>query len=119
MENTKNKIYYLDVLRTIACLAVVMIHTSATYVSKNFGSCNFWVANILDSLSRIGVPFFIMISGAIMLDERYICTLKKVKSHIIRMVLFFVFWSFVYCLIFRVIKSIFVGGYTYLMFLNG
>ena len=26
MENIKNRIYYLDVLRVIACLTVVMVH---------------------------------------------------------------------------------------------
>ena len=40
-EKTKKRIYYLDILRVIACLTVIMIHTSATYVVRNFGTFNF------------------------------------------------------------------------------
>lgn len=45
----KNKrIVYLDVLRVIACLSVIMIHSSAHYALKNIGSFNFWIGNIFD-----------------------------------------------------------------------
>lgn len=101
-----NRIYYLDVLRVIACLAVVMIHSSSQYVSRDFGSLNFWVANICDGLSRIGVPLFVMISGAVMLDENYSYTAKKLINHIKKMIVFFVFWSGIYCIIFQVIDKI-------------
>ena len=65
-EKTKKRIYYFDVLRVIACLAVIMIHTSGTYVLRNFRTFNFWVRNLFDSLSRIAVPLFVMISGALL-----------------------------------------------------
>ena len=40
-NNKNNRIYYLDILRVMACLAVIMIHTSMTYVIKDIGSVNF------------------------------------------------------------------------------
>ena len=89
----KVRIYYLDVLRVIACLAVVMIHSSAGFVVKNIGSVNFWIGNLFDSLSRIGVPIFIMIPGALMLDENYDFSFDKMFGHITKIVLFFVFCS--------------------------
>lgn len=110
LEKNKNRIYYIDILRVIACLSVIIIHSSATYVTKNWGSFNFWIGNILDSLSRIGVPLFIMISGALLLDEKYICTKKKIIKHIKKMILFFIFWSLVYTVLFKVIWPIFEGG---------
>ena len=76
----KSRVYYLDVLRVIACMAVVMIHASAPYLGKDIGSFNFWVGNVLDSLSRIAVPLFVMISGALMLDERCAYRAEKIKN---------------------------------------
>ena len=76
----KNKILYLDILRALACLLVVMIHSSMNYAVQEVGSKNFWVGNFFDSISRAAVPLFVMISGALMLDENYHFTIEKVKK---------------------------------------
>ncbi len=101
-----NRIVYIDVLRVIACFSVIMIHSSAQYVVKDIGSFNFWVSNIFNGLARIGVPLFIMISGALMLDKNYQFSTQKIINHIIRMIVFFVFWSVLYCFIFNIVGSI-------------
>ena len=103
-----NRIVYMDVLRVIACFSVIMIHSSAQYVVKDIGSFNFWVGNIFDGLARIGVPLFIMISGALMLDKNYQFSTQKIIKHIIRMIVFFVFWSVLYCFIFNIVDSIII-----------
>ena len=100
----KKRIFYLDVLRVIACLAVLMIHTSAKYLSYNPNSYDFWIGNIFDSLSRIGVPLFIMISGSLMLDEKYNCTKEKLKTHIFKMIIFFISWSLIYSFAHQIIN---------------
>ena len=102
-----NRIVYMDVLRVIACFSVIMIHSSARYVVKDIGSFNFWVGNIFDGLARIGVPLFVMISGALMLDKNYQFSTQKIIKHIIRMIVFFVFWSALYC-IFNIVGSIII-----------
>lgn len=89
-----NRIVYMDVLRVIACFSVIMIHSSARYVVKDIGSFNFWVGNIFDGLARIGVPLFIMISGALMLDKNYQFSTQKIIKHIIRMIVFLFFGRF-------------------------
>ena len=89
-----NRIVYMDVLRVIACFSVIMIHSSAQYVVKDIGSFNFWVGNIFDGLARIGVPLFIMISGALMLDKNYQFSTQKIIKHIIRMIVFLFFGRF-------------------------
>ena len=94
-----HRIYYLDFIRCFACLCVIMIHTVSRYIQQDFGSLNFWAGNILGCFSRVGVPLFVMISGALMLDENYSFSNKKLISHIKKMILFFVFWSAVYCII--------------------
>lgn len=127
----KRKIVYLDVLRAIACLAVVMIHVSGNYCYAEPGSLRFWIGNMCDGLSQFGVPLFVMISGALMLDKNYVFTKEKWFGHIKKLVLFFVFWSSIYCLWFRVIENLsngeplsieeilstFFGGYYHLWFI--
>lgn len=98
-----NRIVYMDVLRVIACFAVIMIHSSSTYVIENLGSLNFWIGNIFDGLARIGVPLFVMVSGALMLDEKYDFSAQKLIEHIKKMIIFFIFWSCFYCVIFKII----------------
>lgn len=104
-----HRIYYLDLLRCIACLFVIVIHASSRYVKTDFGSFDFWVGNVLDSFAKVGVPLFVMISGALMLDEHYEFNTKKLVGHIKKMILFFVFWSAVYCLIFEVAIPVFLN----------
>ena len=102
----KGRIFYFDILRVIACCSVVMIHASSTYVTYDFGGFNFWIGNIFDSISRIGVPIFVMISGALMLDESYEFTVKKLVAHIVKMLIFFLFWSFIYSVINNIITPL-------------
>ena len=103
-----NRIVYLDVLRVIACFSVIMVHSCAQYFVKDIGSFNFWVGNIFDGLARIGVPLFIMISGALMLDKNYQFSTQKLIKHIIKMIAFFAFWSVFYCFMFKIVGSIII-----------
>lgn len=105
MEKVKEKrCYYLDVLRVCACLAVIMIHSSASYLSEDIDSLGFWIGNIMDSLSRFAVPIFVMISGALMLDEQKNFIKEKMVNRIKKMIIFFVFWSSIYCVFFEILK---------------
>ena len=98
------RIIYYDCLRVLACLCVVMIHVSAFLVTKSdVYSIDYAVGNTFNSISRIGVPIFIMISGALFLDESYRFTKKKLICHVVKLLIFYIFWSSVYSLIFNVI----------------
>ena len=103
------RIRYFDLLRTIACFAVVLIHASMRYVVKDVGSFDFWIGNFFDSISRIAVPLFVMLSGALLLDENYAFTIKKLAGHIAKIILFFVFWSAAYCIVFEFLAPILRG----------
>lgn len=108
----KKRIFYLDVLRVFACLLVILLHASTLYVSNNFGSFNYWVGNVIDSLSRVCVPIFVMISGALILNNNYNFTVKKLIDHIIKLILFFSFWSILYCIVFRLIIPVLINHET-------
>lgn len=59
------KIFWIDNLRGIACLMVVMIHTTTWYITnaQSISPVNWDLANVLNSASRVSVPLFFMISG--------------------------------------------------------
>lgn len=60
----------LDVIKTVAIITVLMTHVSAALVILfPVSSPEFIWGNIVDSISRIGVSLFIMVSGALFLDE--------------------------------------------------
>ncbi len=108
-EKSNNRIVYLEILRVIGCLAVIMIHTASRYVTKDFGTFNFWVGNIFDGVARFGVPIFVMISGALMLSEDYNLTKEKLIKHLKKMIIFFIFWSVIYCIFFRIIEPKYIS----------
>lgn len=93
-SKSDNRIFYLDVLRALACILVVLIHLGGE-MSKS-DPTSFWVGHIVNSLSRAGVPIFVMISGALMLDEKYEFTRKKWLAHLIKFSIVFSFWSCAY-----------------------
>ena len=90
---------YLDLLRVIAIAAVVMIHVSADYVIYPGNTMDFTIGNIFDSISRLGVPLFLMVSGALILDENREFNCKK---KILTLLLPWGTWSFLYALVYKV-----------------
>ena len=97
MTETNNRIEWLDSLRALAIIAVIIIHISSPIVNVTFGeSMNFWwIGHIVDSAVRFAVPLFLMISGATLLTRKY--NLKEYyKRRFMRVVLPFLFFMLVY-----------------------
>lgn len=87
---------WINVVRALAGIVVVMVHSAAPYLYVDIG-VKWWTGNIFDSISRIGVPLFFMITGAVFLhkDEPQMTFFKKRASRILFPLLF---WSLVYYL---------------------
>lgn len=87
-----------DILRIIACFSVVMLHVSSRYImSIGVETLDFRSSNAYNSLSQVGVPIFVMISGALFLDSNYKTSIKKIWLHnILRIVICFFIWGFAY-----------------------
>jgi len=99
------KIYWIDNLRGIACLMVVMIHTTTWYITNPASVSIFdWdMANILNSASRVSVPLFFMISGYLFFGER-----SAQPRHFLRIALCLLFYSVIallYISLFTTINS--------------
>lgn len=61
-----------DVMRVGACLAVILLHLSATIVmDRDFlGGLHWHLSNAIDAATRWCVPVFVMLSGALLLDPQ-------------------------------------------------
>lgn len=84
------KIFWIDNLRGIACLMVVMIHTTTWYITnaQSVSPGSWDLANVLNSASRVSVPLFFMISGFLFFGER-----SAQPRHFLRIVLCLLFYS--------------------------
>lgn len=86
-----------DILRIIAAFAVIVLHVSARRFWVSFPSYEWEVLNVYDSISRWGVPIFVMISGALFLDSNKPFSIKKLYGkNIVRILCALVFWSVIY-----------------------
>ncbi|MBQ9327973.1 MAG: acyltransferase family protein [Solobacterium sp.] len=100
----KQRVSYLDNLRVLAELAVIMIHASAqnwNLLSPNTLAWN--VFNITDGLSRFAVPIFFAISGILFLDPKREVSRKKLYSkNLFHLVTAYAAWSLFYALLYGV-----------------
>ncbi len=111
MNNKTNRIFSYDIIRILATLAVVMIHASSdTVKGAPTGSADFIIANILDSISRIGVPLFVMLSGALMLNESREIPIKKIFKTAGSFFVLLLIWSVAYAAVYQIVIPILSGN---------
>lgn len=91
----------IDLIRIFAIVSVVTIHVISSFLgySPFFESPTYWVANIIDAVSRVGVPLLVMISGYLNLggniDENAIEFIGKRAKRILWPL---IVWCFIYFL---------------------
>ncbi len=116
---------YIDYLRIIASMAVVMLHSASMKWSiYDYNTFEWKIFNAYDSIVRWGVPIFFMISGALFLS-RDIEIQVIIKKYVKHLLIIFYFWSFGYAmLMFFITKSVetfistFLGGYYHQWYLH-
>lgn len=78
----QKRIPYLDLLRIISCFLIVLVHVSAQHIADlPVDGSAFYITLSLDCLGLIGVPLFVMISGALTLRPEYHVQLKNILLH--------------------------------------
>ena len=92
---TENRTLWFDNLRVIAVIGVIGIHVSSAGNGVTDSNYNFWVSNFFNSLSRFGVPVFVMLSGALLLPKEEPIG-EFLKKRLLRILFPFIFWSFAY-----------------------
>ncbi len=88
---------WLDGVRWLATIAVITIHVVAPYLYQygQISIVNWNIYNLIDSFSRFAVPFFVMLSGALLLN-RNIILVDFIKKRFLRILIPFLFWSVAY-----------------------
>lgn len=102
-----DKIGWVDNLRAVACLMVVLIHSTTYYITAAGvpGERHWDVANLLNSACRVGVPLFFMISGYLFFGER-----RAEKKHMLRIGFCLLFYSAVALLYMALLTPIHAGN---------
>lgn len=68
MNGRASRIVYLDVIKTVALILVIVIHLVAYGVTMHPVGSSTWVqANWINGPAHIAVPLFVMVSGALLL----------------------------------------------------
>lgn len=106
----KEKIYYIEILRIMSMLSVVLLHVASTawfYVDMN--TLAWYTYNAVRCACKWGVTVFVMISGALFLRKETISISVLWKKYIKRIVLILLFWSFAYA-VFPAMKILLYSG---------
>lgn len=107
-----NRMIQFDILRILAAFSVVMLHCSAQYwYSLDVTQTSWKIANAYDSISRFGVPVFVMISGALFLGRDKGTSLKRLYTHnILRLVILWGVWKVIYGLRYCYLSGVYKLG---------
>ena len=92
---TEQRIFYYDFLRAFAIIAVLICHVDIFYGSLS-APWQITAKLIFHDIGRIGVPIFLMISGALLLNRDYVLS-DFLKRRFTRIIYPFVFWMFLIC----------------------
>ena len=98
----KQRVVYFDVLNILAMLCVVFLHTNG--MVHSFQNTMAWrQALVVEVVCYWAVPIFFMLSGANLMNyrQRY-TTAEFFKKRLIRILVPFVIWTFVYAILFKI-----------------
>ena len=102
----KGRVYYFDILRIVAILAVILLHVSGSHFrTVDIHSDDWHAFNVYESVSRFGVALFTMISGALFLSGTK--TIGRIlKKNVVRIAVAFFVWSAIYLLVLNEVWSV-------------
>ena len=104
MEQKTEEFLWVDWMRVLATFGVVFLHTASPLLSMyhNVPDSYWWIANIYDSMVRMSVPLFFMISGFLLLPKQYSLLtffskrVHKVLIPLLAWSIFFLLWKAYY-----------------------
>lgn len=79
-------------MRALACFAVIMIHAAIITEPSEW-----WANNFYGAIPRFAVPFFFMISGALLINHNY-NPMSFVRKRLARVIMPLIVWSIIYYL---------------------
>ena len=106
MVNINKRILYLDQLRSLAIICVIVGHVCTFFGEGSY--TNWIVSTSLISIVRVGVPLFLMVSGALLLNRQLnmkIFFKKRARSVVVP----FICWTFIFSVFGLIYFSNFTG----------
>ena len=97
-KQNNNRIFYIELLRVISMIAVVVLHTASAKINSiDIGNLDWQVLIFFDSATRWCVPVFVMISGILFLNPKKEITIKSIyQKYIPRLLVILLVWNFLY-----------------------
>lgn len=95
----RKRIAYLDFLRCLAILLVIVLHSISTVIVNPsfYGASSWYLCMFLDPFNRAGVPLFFMISGYLLLSHPSTGDIRGFYQHNIpKLVVPLTAWSLIY-----------------------
>jgi surface polysaccharide O-acyltransferase-like enzyme len=90
------RIQYLDLIRVLSMLAVVLLHTVAGTLRSYYGSSQWHFSNVLSAFATASVPLFFMISGALLLSSPHTASVGyTLRRRVTRVLVPFLVWSLI------------------------
>lgn len=104
----------LDLCRLCGCIMVLFIHSSAElYHICPIDAPAFTALSFISTMMRGGVPVFFMLTGALFLSREELDLGRFLRSHVLRLIGLFCFWSLLYALGSRLAAGSFGSGYQF------
>lgn len=95
----------IDILRSLCIIAVLFIHTTATYMVNEYPSTSSKIILLIGILTSCAVPIFYMLSGAFLINKKNTDVGIVVKK-VIKILLQTLIWTLIYQLVFKfILKS--------------
>ena len=91
MKTKKERIFYYDFLRAFAIIAVIICNVDH-FFGPLVGTTQIVAQMTFHDIGRIGVPIFLMISGALILNRPYPDLTEFLKKRFTRIIYPFIFW---------------------------
>ena len=103
-----HRVYYLDILRLFATLAVILLHVSILFARD--GNICWYAGTMYSSLSRWCVPVFIMISGALFLQPEKVLSIRVLYSkYILRLLVALFSWQIFYTVVLDPLRPVIIN----------
>ena len=87
----KNRIFYYDLLRALAIIAVMMCHIDLFFGAYDGSILKFAFHSVFHGIGLVGVPIFLMLTGALLLNKEYDLS-YFLKRRFSRIIIPFIFW---------------------------
>lgn len=99
IDGMKKNYYYLSLLRVIACVAVIVLHITASETilyQETLSSSQLFSVTLIYNLMMWAVPCFVMVSGALLLDPEKEIGFRKILGYLKRVLLALIIFSMVF-----------------------